>query len=550
MSVWERGWREALWDELAARRAPWDVIVVGGGVNGAGVFRECVRRGLSTLLLEANDFAWGTSSRSSKLVHGGVRYLTQGQWRVTREAVRERDRLAREAPGLVEPLRFVRALYAAERSRRWLFGVLFLTYDLFASRPTSGWVSAAEVRRRIPLAEPRGLLGGFSYLEAATDDARIVLRLLIEGVRAGGRALSYAPVESLLSDAGVVSGVRMRDAESAGTDGGSALELRARVVVNTTGAQADTLRGTIGAGRVIRPIRGSHLLFSGARFPLAEAIAWRHPADGRNVCATPWEGSTVLGTTEVEHADADPATEPRVSAAEASYLLAAANAQFPSLALAADDVISAWAGVRPVVVGGDDSPTKASRESMVVEERGLISVAGGKLTTFHATACEVMARLRERFPKVRAAHGTRAFDDVPSDAADHPSLDLAERARLVGRYGQATQSLVDAARDGELAAVPGTRTLWAELRWAARAEGVVHVDDLLLRRTRIGLLLEEGGAALLPDVRRVCQPELGWSDERWDEEAAAYRAHWRDAYAVPRGEGAAIVSRADAVTHG
>ena len=531
MTTLGRGWRAAIWTQLAdhAAQPPWDVIVVGGGVAGAGVFREAVRCGLRVLLLEGRDFAWGTSSRSSKLVHGGVRYLTQGQWRVTREAVRERERLVREAPGLVEPLRFVLALYEPERGRRWAYQACFTAYDLFARRRTHGYLAPSDVQRALPDVLTDGLVGGFRYTEARTDDARIVLRLIWEGVRAGGCALSYAPVDALLLDRGAASGVRVRDAES-----GQTLELRAHAVVNATGAHTDTLRRRVGDRGLIRPVRGSHLVFSAARFPLPHAVAWRHAADGRNVCALPWEGCTVVGTTDVDH-DAARSAEPRISTEETEYLLDAVRTQFPSLALGLDDVVATWAGVRPIVGDGSDAaPTQASREHIVVDERGLISVAGGKLTTFHATARAVLRCLRDHCPGVRLPRSrVRAFDEVPRDGADHPALDAAASQRLVGRYGDAAGALVAAAHPGELAPVAGTPTLWAELRWAARAEGVCHLDDLLLRRVRVGLLLPEGGASLLPEVRRVCQEELGWSDARWEEESEDYRCRWRHAHGVP-----------------
>ena len=526
MIAWGPGWREAVWRELVEGGAPWDVVVVGGGVAGAGVLREAVRAGLRALLLEARDFAWGTSSRSSKLVHGGLRYLQQGQWRVTRESVRERDRLMREAPGLVEPVRFLRAVYRAERRRRWLYEAFFTAYDLLGAQQSHGYHGANEMRRLAPQIASAELMGGFSYVDARTDDSRLVLRLLREAARAGGRALSYAPVESLIQERGAVAGVRVRDAET-----GRTAEVRARSVVNATGAATDVLRGEVASRAMMRPLRGSHLVFAAERLPLEHAIVWRHHADGRNVCAVPWEGATVVGTTDVDH-DAPASAEPRASAAETAYLLSGTAAHFPSLGLGPNDIVATWAGVRPVVAGGHADPTRESRESQVVEERGLISVAGGKLTTFRPTAVQAVACLRARLPAQRsAATADRAFDDVPAGAADHPALDAAARQRLAGRHGHDAAGLLATAHDGELELIPGTLARWAELRWAARAEGVTHLDDLMLRRTRLGVLLPEGGAALLPRVREICQPELGWSGERWADEEAAYRALWRESYA-------------------
>jgi glycerol-3-phosphate dehydrogenase len=523
--MWARGWREALWDELAAPRERWDVIVVGGGIAGAGILREAARCGLRALLLEGRDFASGTSSRSSKLVHGGIRYLQHGHWKLTRESLRERDRLLREAPGLVEPVDFVRTIY--EHENRWLYRAAFLAYGLLAGRRQHTYHRAADVLRTAPMLEPRGLVGGYTYREAAVDDARLVLRLLREAVRAGARALSYAPVESLLLERGMVSGVRVRDAES-----DRAVEVPAAAVVNAAGASVDRLRGEVGGAPRIRPLRGSHLVFAAARLPLAHGLSFRHPRDGRNVFALPWEGGTIVGTTDRDH-DAPRDAEPRISAEEVEYLLQAVTAYFPVLALGAKDVVATWAGVRPVIGHPGADPSSESRESMLVDERGLISITGGKLTTVRSTALAALARVRGRCrPTPDPEHDSRLFDEAGS-GVEHAGLDLAARRRLSGRHGHDAVAVVEAAREGEMDTVPGTPALWAEIRWAARDEGVTHLEDLMLRRSRLGVLLEDGGAHVLPGVRAKAQAELGWSDARWQAEETKYFAVWRAAYRVP-----------------
>jgi glycerol-3-phosphate dehydrogenase len=524
--VWGRLWREALWDDLAARRAPWDVVVVGGGIAGAGIFREATRRGLATLLVEGRDFAWGTSSRSSKLVHGGIRYLQHGHWRLTRESLRERDRLLREAPGLVEPLFFVRPVYRGEGSR-WLYPAAFAAYGILAGRRQHSYYKAKAAERLAPSLRREGLIGAYGYMEASVDDARLVVRLLREGVRAGGRALSYCPVDSLLVEGGAVAGVRARDAESA-----RVLELKARVVVNATGARADDLRREVGGQALIRPLRGSHLVFPADRLPMDQALSFRHPRDGRHVFACSWEGATMVGTTDGDH-DGPLGEEPRISGQEMAYLLEVVTTYFPSLRLDVRDVVGTWAGVRPVVGTHRADPSAESREGLLVDERGLVTVTGGKLTTVRATALAALERVREHLPHSAMPDGTRLFDEVDPAGADHPALDTATRRRLLGHHGHEAAEVLSAAGEDELALVPGTRTLRAQLRWAARAEGVTHLDDLLLRRARLGLVLPEGGASLLPLVRAIVQQELGWSDEKWRAEEAGYRALWRAAHAVP-----------------
>jgi glycerol-3-phosphate dehydrogenase len=529
--VWGRGWRETLWDEIVRAGNPWDLIVVGGGIAGAGVFREAARRGVRTLLLEGRDFASGTSSRSSKLVHGGIRYLQHGHWRLTRESLRERERLLREAPGLVEPLFFVRPVYA--RESRWLYRVAFAAYGLLAGRRQHRYYSAAAVRRLAPSLTSEDVVGAYGYMEAGVDDARLVLRLIREGVRDGGRALSYCAVDALTLANGTVAGVRARDTET-----GHTAELRARVVVNATGTRADALRREVGAKALIRPLRGSHLVFPADRLPMEQALSFTHPRDGRHVFACSWEGATVLGTTDCDH-DAPLDEEPRISEGEVAYLMEVVTRYFPALRLDRRDVMATWAGIRPVVGTQRADPSAESREGLLVDERGLVSVTGGKLTTVRPTALAALERAAARLPRLPdAPKGARLFDEADPASVEHPALDLSTRRRLLGHYGRDAAAVLAAARDGELAVVPGTRTLWAQIRFAARAEGVTHLDDLLLRRVRIGLVLPEGGAALLPALRTLAQDEIGWSDERWGGEEAAYRARWRALHSVPGVPGA------------
>jgi glycerol-3-phosphate dehydrogenase len=525
--TWPRGWRERVWDEIARRREPWDVVVVGGGIAGAAVFREAVRHGLQALLLEGSDFAAGTSSHSSKLVHGGIRYLEHGHWRLTRESLRERDRLLREAPGLVEPLYFVRPVYRDEPAR-WRYTAAFAAYGLLAGRRQHTRYSAKQTLRFAPALAREGLAGSYGYLEAGVDDARLVLRLVSEGVRAGGHALSGCAVGAVHREGGSVTGLRARDVDS-----GRERDVAARAVVNAAGARVDELRAMVGAPPRIRPLRGSHLVFAPDRFPMEQALSFRHPADGRHVFACSWEGATILGTTDCDH-DAPLDRAPAVSAAEVDYLMAAALHYFPSLQLRRNDVIGSWAGVRPVVGTQRTDPSAESREALLVDEHGLVSVTGGKLTTARTTALATLAKLGARLPGRLSSPGRQPFlEAADPGAADHHALDSALRRRLLGHHGRAARDVIAAAREGELQVVPGTRTLWAQLRYAARAEGVTHLDDLLLRRSRLGLVLPEGGARALPRVRTVAQEELGWTDQRWIQEESRYRTLWRERYALP-----------------
>ncbi|MEW6547327.1 MAG: glycerol-3-phosphate dehydrogenase/oxidase [Bacillota bacterium] len=519
-----QGDRAQRWDLLAQ---PWDMVVIGGGITGAGILREATRRGYRTLLLEQRDFAWGTSSRSGKLVHGGLRYLKQGQIRVTWHSVRERERLLRDAPGLVIPLGILLPVYRGDPVGVTLLRIGLIIYDLIAMRRGHRYHARPAFEKLAPHARTEGLLGGFSYGDALTDDARLVLRVLREAMRNGATALNYARVEEFRRcSRGPVEGVVVRDVVT-----GRTAEVRARVVVNAAGIWADELRCRLGKRPRLRLLRGSHLIFPASRLPVTRGINVFHPGDGRPLYVLPWEGVTLVGTTDVDHAE-DLEAEPCISSAEAEYLLTAVRHHFPSLDLSEDDVLATFSGVRPVVGTGEKDPSRESRDYVVwVEE--LVTVAGGKLTTFQVLARDAVRRAQKRLGPGRKGGVTVVQRPVTVDLAatsDLPEMDHAIWLRLVGRYGPDALALVRGARPEELHPVPGTNTLWAELRWAASSEDVVHLDDLLLRRVRLGIQLPQGGIPLLGRIRPLVQPALGWDDARWQWEVKRYAELWQSAY--------------------
>ena len=521
----DRNWREALWAQL---EQPWDLLIIGGGITGAGIFREATRLGLRVLLVEQRDFGWGTSSRSSKMVHGGLRYLKDGKLRLTWASVRERQRLLAECPGLIEPMGFLIATYAGDQPGRWAYGAGLSLYDLLALQWSHRFYSAADFAMLAPRLSPAGLKGGYRYGDAQTDDARLVLRVIQEAQAEGGVAFNYARVEELLRAGGRIVGARLRDVVT-----GREAEVQARLVINATGAWADRLRATCGAPPCIRPLRGSHLVFPGWRLPSAQALTFLHPWDERPVFIFPWEGITLVGTTDLDH-DRPLDEEPAISPQEVAYLMAAVESQCPALCLSLDDVLATFAGVRPVVGSGKVDPSRESRDHVIWLEDGLLTVTGGKLTTFRLIAYDALKAARRDLRDIPRPDRSRPLlRPLPEELASAEPLDEPARRRLLGRYGAAAAELVAAARPGELEPIAGTRTLWAEIRWAARAEGVVHLDDLMLRRVRLGLLVPQGGAALLPRIRTICQEELGWDEARWQAEEAAYRALWQRYYSLP-----------------
>ena len=524
MNAWNAAWRAQALAELAARQ--WDVIVVGGGICGAGILLEAARHGWSCLLIEQRDFAWGTSSRSSKMVHGGLRYIATGQFALTRASVRERQRLLSEAPGLVEPLSFLMPHYRGRFPGPTLLGGLLTLYDALAGGRTHRYYPLAQLRYLAPGLREERLLGGTRFYDALTDDARLVMRVLGEARAAGGEALNGLKVLALQRSAGCVNGLFAEDAES-----GRTFSFRARVVAQATGAWTERLRLHAGIGP-LRPLRGSHLLLPAWRLPLAHAVTFLHERDGRPVFVFPWEGATVIGTTDLDHRDGLD-REARISGEEVDYLLAACAQQFPQAQIGRDDVRSTWAGVRPVLGGGvpGTKPSDEKREHALCCEPGCVTLVGGKLTTFRLLARDVLRACAPMLDKAPDEPPGALFR-APAPL-ELPGLSPRQQRRLAGRYGRELPTLAQLLGELGSEAVGATDTLWVELAFAAGHELVLHLDDLLLRRTRLGLLLANGAAAELPRIRAVCQSRLGWDDARWDEEQRRYLQLWRRCHSLP-----------------
>ncbi len=526
--MWDRATRDATWTQLSHAGEPWDLVIVGGGITGAGVLHQAAQQGLRAVLVEAKDFAYGTSSRSTKLVHGGLRYLRQAQFRVTHESLRERERLMREAPGLVNDLGFSLASFPGDSVSPWKYGLGLAIYDAMAGKWQHQKLSREEMLHLHPELEGSDVRSGYLYHDARTDDARLVVRVLREATRAGGTAINYARVSELVRDReGTVCGARIVD-EAPGPEHGRIAEVRCKVVVNATGVWADELRQQAGQAPRMRKIRGSHITFAYDRLPVPGALSLLHPRDGRSVFVVPWEGVTIFGTTDKDHAPSL-SEEPRITDEEVDYLLECVQRAFPARALSHTDVIGTWAGVRPVINTGKADPSKESREHAIWQERGLLTVAGGKLTTFALMARDTLRAVAPVLGK--PGPRTRVFAD-PS-APDWPSaLDDETRLRWLGRYGQDAQAVVaGAARDASLLSpIRGSVATWAELVHAAGHEAVVHLEDLLLRRVRLGFLLPRGGLDDMARIKQLAQPALGWDDARWAIEQAAYERIWTHAY--------------------
>jgi len=527
--MWAQGWRDTVWSQLDRE---FDLVVIGGGITGAGILREAARAGLKAVLFEQGDFASGTSSRSSKLVHGGLRYLRNAKFKLTYESVHEREHLLKEGRGLVIPLPFLMANFRGDKIPAWVFGFGLSLYDIMALKWNHAYYEPDDLRGLCPQLTSPDMVAGYRYFDAQTDDARLVLRVILEATKDGAMALNYARVEGLLKTGERTCGVAVRDLSPGSARLGAVhktAEVRARAIVNATGAWADELRGQVGGPARLRILRGSHLFFPSAKLPLARAVTFLHPKDGRPVFIFPWEGVTLVGTTDVDHGVA-PSTDLRIGEAETAYLMDSVTHAFPSLLLSLADVQSTLAGVRAVVDTGKADPSKESREFVLWNEAGLLTVSGGKLTTFRLMAQTALRAVRAALPEhPRLGRDERVLDPLPPETTVcdlPPEL----RLRLLGRYGNEACNLAEVAREGELETVGDSPSLWAELRWAARAEGVVHLDDLLARRLRLAINLPGGGLAQMDRIRAIVQPELGWDDWRWDEEEMKYREIWQDYY--------------------
>lgn len=512
-------------DAVPDRR--WDVVVVGGGITGAGVFREAARAGLDTLLIERGDFASGTSGRSANLIHGGLRYLTHGRFGLVRRATRARDDMLRSAPDLVHPLRFVLSVDASDRRATVKIRAALCAYDLLSgSRPKR---HAWRPRRDDMWA---GLGNGpamarFEYEDAVTDDVGLVLRVLREGRDLGGHALSYSPVHEI-TPTRRGSGARVRLGPPR-----LGREIEARTVVRATGAAIGSL-GTRGAssGR-IRRIRGSHLVLHPGIFPADHAVAGYHPTSYKPIYIVPWKGVAIVGTTHVE--ERSDSGQPRPSAREIRYLIEGARSLLPGVSIGLEDIRAVYAGIRPIADDHTPAAADASRDHLILQQGPIVSVHGGKLTTFHDVALRTMSLVARRLG-IALPRRRQAVFGVPNGAPDELNLPPETVDRLGARYGT---GLLRALKEGPCAdrkALDAGQLLRGELRWILRHEGITHLDDLMLRRLRFGITRRTGGISLLPAFESLVREELAWSASRWASEVARYVGVWKRDHAPPRAD--------------
>lgn len=518
------GWRTAA---LAALAEPFHLAVVGAGITGCGIALDAAQRGLRVLLVDKGDIASGTSSRSSKLIHGGLRYLKQMQFRITVLACRERDRMLALDPHLVRPIRFLYPASVGDRTPGWQVDLGLWMYDRLTARPDKhAQLGADEVAQLLPDLPTASLDRVLSYTDAMADDARLTLAVAATAHAYGAAVLSRGEVLAAWRDAaGRVGGLELSDLES-----GRVHRVEARLVVNASGVWTDAVRERLGlAGRRVRPSRGIHLILPKEVAPLEVALSLPAPDDGRPVFFVPHPEGVLVGTTD--HFDDGDLDDPRPTAAELGYLLRAAQAAFPGRGITRERLRGAFAGLRPILDIHADDPTEASREEGIWEEEGVLTVSGGKLTTWRSTAEQAVDAALEQLPEGLArragrsrSRGTPLAGLAPRDLAAR--LEAAHRltpavaAAMAWRLGALAWPAVQLARSrSELEPLrPGLDLSAAELRAHCRWGAVLHLEDLLLRRVRLAMWEPATAAALLNTLRPIVRRELGWGFKRWQQE--------------------------------
>lgn len=511
---------------LRSREGPWDMVVVGGGATGLGCAVDASSRGYRPLLLEQHDFAKGTSSRSTKLVHGGVRYLKQGNVSLVLEALKERGILLKNAPHLVHDLPFVVPNYSWWEGP--YYGIGLKMYDLLAGRSGFGrskHLSKDETIAHIPTIEPDGLDGGVMYYDGQFDDARLAVNLAQTAAEQGGVLLNYVRVTGLVKEGGEVSGVLARDEES-----GEELEVPARVVINATGAFSDAVRkmDDPDAAPMIVPSQGVHIVLHRSFLPGDAAIMVPKTDDGRILFAIPWNDRVLVGTTETPIQAV--ALEPLPLETEIDFLLEHC-ARYLTRDPGPEDVLSVFAGIRPLVgvTSEDDETASISREhTLHISASGLVTIAGGKWTTYRKMAEDTIDQAalvadledRECVTKSLQIHGYH------KNAAQLGPLSV------YGTDGSEIRALM---REEPRLAEPlhaAHEVVAAQVVWAARHEGARTVEDVLARRTRMLLLDARASIDMAPKVAALLAEELG-RDRSWSEEQVEAYTRLAHGYLVP-----------------
>jgi glycerol-3-phosphate dehydrogenase len=529
-------------------REPFDLVVCGGGVTGAGIARDAAHRGLKVALLEKGDFGSGTSSKSSKLVHGGLRYLEQGELKLVFEGTSERALQMKRAPHLVRPIPFLVPIYKTHRPGLAVVDIGLWIYDalaMFRSPKLHKTYRARKVKAMEPAIEEHGLAGALEYYDCLTDDARLVLENVLDARTLGADVRSYTRVTGVGRDSrGRVRTVRARD-----TLTGRDVELDTRVFVVAAGPWTDEVLGQVGVsfGRpLLRPTKGVHVVVDRARLPVARAVTM-FTRDRRVMFTLPWVERTAIGTTDTDFTGS--ADDVHADAADVAYILDNTNHFFPGVNLTPDDVIATWAGLRPLIASDASRPHDVSREHEVfVRDEGVVVIAGGKLTTYRRMAKEVCDRAVEwlndhggewqhgrQIRRCRTKHrplpgaqglelpGQKAIQGIAARLVEAHGLDPRVAEHLSQAYG--TRAEVVIARGGLERLNADLPYLWAEVDQAADGDLARTIEDVLVRRIPLCLRGREQGLDVAGRVAERMAGRLGWSADETRRQLEAYRAY-------------------------
>jgi glycerol-3-phosphate dehydrogenase len=519
---------------------PWDLLVIGGGITGAGIARDAALRGLTVALIEKTDYAAGTSSKSSKLVHGGLRYLEHAQFRLVFEGTNERALLMKMAPHLVRPIEFLVPCYKRDKPGLFVMDVGLWIYDAlskFSSPKLHRTVRAARVTKLEPTLRGEELEGGILYYDAATDDARLTMENIIDARALGAVCLNHTRALKLLKDKDRVVGAEVEDALT-----GQKHECHARVVINATGPWCDDIRKLAGQTKLLATSKGVHLIVDADRLPVRHAVVMKDKR--RVVFAIPWGDRTVLGTTDTFYEGAP--EDVYADASDAKYLLDLANRYFPQQKLTPDDVLATWAGLRPLIKpeGEVASASDVSREHHIAVDAGLVTIAGGKLTTYRRMAAEVVEAAR---PQLAEAKGGDIADSATAERPLPGAATLVEAGYAgVQKLAEDLTGKVDAAVAKHLAHTYGTRApalveriaktpalgerldaetpyVMAQVDVAVEEEQAATLEDVLGRRVPLILRARDQGLGAVERVAARMQTLLGWSADHTAKEIARYR---------------------------
>jgi glycerol-3-phosphate dehydrogenase len=557
MNMSEFSWRTRRESLDKFKEEVFDVLVIGGGITGAGIALDASARGLRTALVEKRDFAAGTSSRSTKLIHGGLRYLEHLDFLLVREGLRERAVLTRIAPHLVDPFPFVVPIYRNNERNydhplKMRAGLVL--YDLLAGRYGFGnhrHLSYDEALKLAPQLDRQGLKGAFLYYDALTDDARLVIEVIKAAHELGSSIANYTCVTGFIKDEqGKVAGARLRDELT-----GDEFTARSRIVINATGVWMNDVAGLASRSgaeppKHLRPSKGIHLTVPAGRLPVGSA--WLIPSlkEHRFYFVVPWHGRVNIGTTDNDYAgDKD---SPHAENDEVIELLDAINAYFPAARLKPSDVISSWAGLRPLI--SDKKARKTAdisrKEELFETEGGLISISGGKLTTYRLMAERTVSlaaqRLSERFSIVSGDAGT---NELPISGGSMTRGELARDARRIAAneklsdetsrhlaftYGSNCYQIIKLIREQEHLRAPvveGLPQILAEVVYAAQTEMAMTLADALVRRTRLAILAGEDSVRCSAAAAELMARELEWDDDELKRQIAQFTVEFEREYA-------------------